>query len=382
MSFDFKRRLVGLQDKMEESGLDLVVYGSCQNFQYLTGLLIDWRHSTDLGSQANNVFVPREGEPILTVGEEWAKQAAQKWVKDVRTFGEKDSFEKLITKVLIDVGVAGKNVGLGDHVWGSTVTEIAKAMKNPVLHKAENLMDSIRMIKDSGEIERLRKVGKLTDKAVEAVIPKIKKDVTQRELRVELEYEGRKRGASDVSFPPWIGFVKSGSEVSANLVAVPIDEGLAPGTSIAFDNGFVLDGYCSDFGRSFYFGPASKEVKKGYEALQQSVVETVDKMKEGSERACDVFPAIEKTLDKLGYGDYLRARLPMKSVGHNIGVEVHEPPWLDPDYDQMLQSNMVMAIEPKLWHAGEYYLRVEDIVLVGKKKTEFLTNFDRELFQL
>jgi Xaa-Pro dipeptidase len=72
----------------------------------------------------------------------------------------------------------------------------------------------------------------------------------------------------------------------------------------------------------------------------------------------------------------------MKSVGHNIGVEVHEPPWLDPDYDQMLQSNMVMAIEPKLWHAGEYYLRVEDIVLVGKKKTEFLTNFDRELFQL
>jgi Xaa-Pro aminopeptidase len=255
-------------------------------------------------------------------------------------------------------------------------------MKNPVLHKAENLMDSIRMIKDSGEIERLRKVGKLTDKAVEAVIPKIKKDVTQRELRVELEYEGRKRGASDVSFPPWIGFVKSGSEVSPNLVTVPIDEGLAPGTSIAFDNGFVLDGYCSDFGRSFYFGPASKEVKKGYEALQQSVVETVDKMKEGSKRACDVFPAIEKTLDKLGYGDHLRARLPMKSVGHNIGVEVHEPPWLDPDYDQMLQSKMVMAIEPKLWHAGEYYLRVEDIVLVGKKKTEFLTNFDRELFQL
>ena len=70
MSFDFKRRLVGLQDKMEEFGLDLVVYGSCQNFQYLTGLLIDWRHWTDLGSQANNVFVPREGEPILAVGEE------------------------------------------------------------------------------------------------------------------------------------------------------------------------------------------------------------------------------------------------------------------------------------------------------------------------
>jgi Xaa-Pro aminopeptidase len=110
MSFDFKRRLVGLQDNMEESGLDLVVYGSCQNFQYLTGLLIDWRHWTDLGSQANNVFVPRKGEPILTVSEEWAKQAAQTWVKDVRVLEGKDNFEKLFRKVLSDLGVSVKKV--------------------------------------------------------------------------------------------------------------------------------------------------------------------------------------------------------------------------------------------------------------------------------
>jgi len=176
--------------------------------------------------------------------------------------------------------------------------------------------------------------------------------------------------------------VKSGSKVSSNLVTVPLDEGLKPGTSIAFDNGFVLDGYCSDFGRSFYFGSASKEVKKGYQALQHAVVETVDKMKEGGMRVCEVFPSIEKSLDKSGFGNYLRARLLTKSVGHNIGVEVHEPPWLEPKYDDVLKSNMVMAVEPKLWHAGEYYLRVEDIVLIGKKKAEFLTNFDRALFEL
>lgn len=224
--------------------------------------------------------------------------------------------------------------------------------------------------------------SKLTDEAVEAIIPRIKKGVTQRELRVELEYEGRRRGASDVSFPPWVGFVKSGSEVSANLVTSPLDEGLRRSTSIAFDNGFVLDGYCSDFGRSFYLGPTSMKVKKGYEALQQSVVKTVDRMREDSIKVSDVFPAIEKTLDKLGYGDYLRARLPSKSVGHNIGVEVHDPPWLEPKYAEALKSNMVMALEPKLWHSGQYYLRVEDIVLVGKGKTKFLTNFDRKLFQL
>jgi len=382
MSFDFRRRLFGLQEKMEELDLELVVYGSCQNFQYLTGLLIDWRHGIDLANPANIIFIPRKGETILTLSEEWAKQAAQTWIKEVRTLGENDSFEKMIRKVVSDLDLNVKKVGIGDHVWGSTITEIIKAVKGASFFKAEHLMDHIRMIKDPGEVERLRKVAQLTDKAVEAVMPKIKKSVTQRQLQIEVEFEGKCLGASDVSFPLTVGFVKSGSEVSPDPFTYPKDKGLVPSTSIAFDVGFVLDGYCSDFGRSFYFGPPSMEVKKGYEALQQSVVETVDKMKKGSTRVCDVFPAIENTLDRLGYGDYLRARLPTKSVGHNIGVEVHEPPWLSPEYDDILRSNMVMALEPKVWHAGEYYLRVEDIVLVGSRKTMFLTNFDRQLFQL
>jgi len=382
MVFDFKRRIVGLQEKMDELGLDLVVYGSCQNFQYLTGLLTDWRRSVDLGDKANLVFVPKKGAPVLTVGEEWEKIASKSWIKDVRTFSEKESLAGLIQNVSSDINFRGKKVGVGDHLWGTTLLELKKVLKNPVSVCAEGLMDPVRMIKDSGEIERLRKVAELTDKAVDAVMSKIKKGVTQRELIIELEYEGRRLGASDVSFPPWIGFVKSGSEVSSNLVTVPVDEGLKTGTSIAFDNGFVFDGYCSDFGRSFYYGSAPREFKMGYEALQHGVVETVDKMKEGSMRVCDVFPLIEKSLDTSGYGDYLRARLPMKTVGHNIGVEVHEPPWLDPKYDDLLRSNMVMAVEPKLWKAGEYYFRVEDIVLVGQKKTEFLTKFDRDIFQL
>jgi len=382
MNMDFKRRLTELQEKMGESDLDLVVYGSCQNFQYLTGLLIDWRHGIDLESDANLVFVPRRSEPALTVGEEWENMAHETWIKNVRTVGDKEDHGRMIQNVLKELDLSGKNVGVGDHVWGSTFVELSRALKNPCFFKAEHLMDNTRMIKDSGEIQKLRKVAELTDKAVAAVVPRIKKGATQRQLRIELEFEGKRLGASDVSFPPWIAYVKSGSEVSSTLVTVPVDEGLKARTSIAFDNGFVVDGYCSDFGRSFYFGPTSTEVKKGYEALQHAVVETVDKMKEGSMRVCDVFPLVEKSLDTSGYGDYLRARLPMKSVGHNIGVEVHEPPWLDPKYDDLLRSNMVIAVEPKLWKAGEYYFRVEDIVLVGKKKTEFLTKFGRDIFQL
>jgi Xaa-Pro aminopeptidase len=367
---------------MEETGIDLVVYGSCQNFQYLTGLLVDWRHCIDLGSQMDTVFVPRKGEPILTLDEASSEQATHTWIRYVRVLKKGERYGKLIEKVVSDLDLKGRKIGLGDHLWGSTTVEILKAVEATDFCKAEGLMDHLRMIKDEGEIERLRKAAQLTDEVMEAVVPKIKQGVTQRELALEVENQGKRLGASDVSFPPTAGFVKSGSEISTNPFTYPKEKSLEPSTSIAFDIGFVVDGYCSDFGRSFYFGSASTEVKKGYEALQQSVLETVDKMVDQSMRVCDLFPILERTLDSLGYGDFLRARLPTRNLGHNVGVEVHEPPWLSPEYEEILRKNMVIALEPKLWHAGEYYLRVEDIVLVGSKKTEFLTNFDRKLFQL
>lgn len=380
MSMNFKRRLTGLQERMADLGL--VVYGSCQNFQYLTGILIDWRRGTDLGSGANNVFVPREDRPILTVAEASSEHASQTWIKDVRVLERGGNYGEVIEKVVSDLDLKGGKVGLGDHVWGSTAVDIAKAVDGVEFHSAKALMDRLRMIKDPGEVARLRRVAELTDRVMEGVLPKIVEGVTQRELALEVEFQGRLLGASDVSFSPTAGFVKSGSEVSANPFTYPREEGLVPGTSIAFDIGFVMDGYCSDFGRSFYFGPAGTEIRKGYKALQQGVLETVDEMHDGSMRVCDLFPTLERTLDRLGYGDYLRERLTTGNLGHQIGVEVHEPPWLSPAYDEPLRTNMVMALEPKIWHAGEYYLRVEDIVLVGPLRTEFLTNFDRELFQL
>jgi len=382
LDFDYKRRVAGLQKKMEETDLDLVVYGSCQNFQYLTGILIDWRHGIDLGNEANTVFVPQNGAPRLTLAEEYSSQATKTWIKDVRVLDKEKKYSELVGQIVSDLELKGNKIGIGDHVWGSTITETAKAIKHVDFYKAESIMDNLRMIKDQEEIKRLRKVAKLTDQAAEAVLPKIKKGVTQRELELEIEFQGKLLGASDVSFPPTVGFVKSGSEVSQNPFTHLKEKGLVSGTSIAFDIGFVMDGYCSDFGRSFYFGPANAEVKKGYEALHEGVLETVDKMRDSSLRACDVYPELEKTLDRLGYGNYLRARLTTKNLGHNIGVEVHEPPWLSPAYGETIREGMVMALEPKIWHAGEYYLRVEDIVLVKSRKTEFLTNFDRELFQL
>ena len=379
---NFSRRLAGLQERMEARGIDLVVYGSCQNFQYLTGLPVEWRRGVDLMHPKDNVFVPREGEPILTLAPGSGRHGVDSWIGDTRVLERDESYPGMVKKVAMDLGWEEGRIGVGDHVWGSTWREVARSFSGARFRGAETLMDDLRMIKEPGEIAALRRVARVTEEVMGDVVSEIESGTTQDELRIVIEMLGRKAGANDIAFPPNGLFIKSGSEPTAEPYSYPRDEGLVAGTSIAFDVGFVMDGYCSDWGRSFYWGPVGEDIRKGYVALQRAVVETVDKMHEGSMRVCDVFPSIEGFLDEDGYGEYLRARLPHGTVGHQIGVEVHEDPWLKPANQHELREGMVMCLEPKLWRAGEYYLRVEDMVLIHKDRAEFLTNYDREQFQL
>ena len=379
---NFSRRLKGLQERMEARGIDLVVYGSCQNFQYLTGLPVEWRRGVDLMHHEDNVFVPREGEPILTLAPGSGRHCEDSWIGDTRVLDKDESYPGMVKKVAMDLGWEEGRIGVGDHVRGSTWREVARSFNGARFRGAANLMDDLRMIKEPGEIDSLRRVASTTEKVMGDVISEIESGTTQDELRIVIEMLGRKAGASDIAFPPNGLFIKAGSEPTPEPYSYPRDEGLVAGTSIAFDVGFVMDGYCSDWGRSFYWGPVGEDIRKGYVALQRAVVETVDKMHEGSMKVCDVFPSIEGFLDEDGYGEYLRARLPHGTVGHQIGVEVHENPWLKPANQHELREGMVMCLEPKLWRAGEYYLRVEDMVLIHKDRAEFLTNYDREQFQL
>ena len=262
------------------------------------------------------------------------------------------------------------------------------AIGSPELSDASQLLDHLRAIKEPEEIDRLRSVAKLTDDVMNTVIGSIRDGISQRDLMLEMEAQARRRGASDVSFGPWACFVKSGSSdtqqsLGERVTSYPIDEGLVMNSAITFDVGFVMNGYCSDWGRSVYWGTPPDEVRKAYAALCESMVKTVGGMNDGDMRACDVYPTIEQHLDTLGFGDQMRARLgTVKVMGHQIGTEVHENPWLKPEQTEPLRAGMVLCIEPKLWVPGEYYLRLEEMVHITNAGAEFLTSFDRSLFEL
>ncbi len=379
---DFEGRLESLQKAMSESGIDLTLYGSCPNFQYLTGLALGWRSGIDRIRKEDILLVPMEGKPALILSALSAQNIGDCPIGDVRILQRGEPFAKAITKAAEDVGWSGGRLGIGENLKTASWLEVLRSFKGAEFCDGDMLLDHLRMIKEPSEIEALRLAARHTDQVIETIIPKITSGVTMRELGLEIELSGRRMGAEDVSFPPVAGFIRSGSQPSGSIYGYEMDEGLEPGTTIFFDLGFVIEGYSSDWGRSVYWGKAGTEVKEGYRALQNAVVDTVGRMKPQNMRVCDIFPSIEASLDKAGFGDYLRARLSTGEAGHQIGIEVHEDPWLIPENTQPLQKGMVMCIEPKLWHDGEYYLRVEDMVVVNENGAEFLTNFDRELFEL
>jgi Xaa-Pro aminopeptidase len=377
---DYRKRLESLQSLMEEKGLDLIIYGASPDFQYLTGTKVEWRKHRDLNYPADSIFVPREGEPIIMVGLGNRSKIKECWIEDQRTLGMFEDLKPLVKNIMADLEYP-ETIGVGEYTWGSLVLAVANYSRGATFKSAEGLLDKMRMIKDSYEIEKLRRVAKLTEAVMGKVIDEIDEEATMQNLSLKIEHLGRGLGATDVSFPSTAGFCKSGSEPVGVFNYEP-DQPLESKTSIAFDIGFVLDGYCSDWGRSVYYGEPEEHIEKAYPALMTAVVETIDAMGSEVQRVDQVFDHIEMVCDREGYKDRLLERLPDRMVGHQIGIEVHEDPWLKPDQSQELVDGMVFCVEPKLWHKGEYYLRVEDMVLIKNGKAESLTTFDRELFQL
>ena len=377
---DYRKRLEGLQGLMEERGLDLVVYGASPDFQYLTGTSVEWRKHRDLNYPADSVFVPREGEPIIMAGMGNNSKIADCWIEEKRPLGMFEDLRPTVKKIMEDLGFPSK-IGVGEYTWGSLVLAVANYSRGATFKSAEGLMDRMRMIKDSYEIDKLKRVAKLTDAVMGKVIDELGEESTMDNTCLKIAQLGKGLGATDLSFPTTAGFCKSGSE-PVGVFNYDRDQTLEQGTAIAFDIGFVLDGYCSDWGRSVYYGEPAEHIEKAYPALMGAVVETIDAMGGEVQRVDQIFDHIEMVCDREGYKDRLLERLPNRMVGHQIGIEVHEDPWLKPGSTQELVDGMVFCGEPKLWHKGEYYLRVEDMVLIKNGKAESLTKYDRELFQL
>ncbi len=367
--------------KLNESGLDGLLFASGANFQYVveSNSYFWQRYCFNLDEPVAGariipeamVYLNKDGKStILTTP--LLKEHFDTTLNDV-VVSYMDQFEDELTKI-----IDGKKIGIGRdcEAW-------FRKTLNVKLIEVEDIFYDLRRIKDEKEIALMTKLGKFTDDAVMYVCKHLKPGMTMFEAERMIVDYGLKTGMADLSFPPTCGFKTRNTENAQNIEPFENDRKLVEGTMIAFDIGYMDRGYCSDWGRTVYYGKPPELVKKGYEALQAGETYMVSKIVPGVTKFGELYGFICDNVEELGYYDYLRfKRDETGGNGHHIGSEVHELPFLVPGDDLVLEPGMIFCSEPKMFFKNEGYMRVEDMILVTEDGAEFLTNFPRDLFEI
>lgn len=229
-------------------------------------------------------------------------------------------------------------------------------------------------VKQPYELEAIKKACDITDKAFNALLAKIKEGMSENDLAAELEYLMRSYGASGTSFSTIACFGENSS--------VPHHETglrrLKFGDIILLDFGCKFGGYCSDCTRTFLFGDDKKHgnFKTAYEHVLKAHMLVKEQLTDGvTGREAD---AIAR--------DYLKAngldKFFSHSLGHGIGVNIHEFPRLSTRSEDILKNNMVFSDEPGVYFEGDFGIRIEDTVTLQNGQTVSLTNSDKKLLIL
>lgn len=227
-------------------------------------------------------------------------------------------------------------------------------------------------VKNDSELEAIAKACDIAEEGFLKLLPEIKEGMTESEIAALLEYNMRTLGAYSVSFDTIVAF--------GAHAAVPHhetgDTRLKFGDEILIDFGCKVDGYCSDITRTFLFGDDGKhgEFKNAYQAVltahEKVKAELVSGMTGG-----DADSIARNYLEEKGYGKYFT-----HSLGHGIGLNIHEFPFVRRGGADVLVDGMVFSDEPGVYVAGEYGVRIEDTVTLkdGKVKS-FMHKTDRNL---
>ncbi len=245
-------------------------------------------------------------------------------------------------------------------------------LKQAGVEKIENSAEkaaSLRAVKTPDEVEKIKKSQEITDKTFTCILDEIKEGMTEKELDCVLKSLLYRNGADDLAFDPIVAFGANTSKPHAH----PGDTKLAPNSFITLDFGAKYANYCSDMTRTVVFGTPSDEMKEVYSYVLTAQNRALEGLfagisgKEGHFLAADYFK--EKNVEKFF----------THSLGHSLGIDIHESPNLSPKYDAPIPENAVTSVEPGLYFPKKFGVRIEDIVLFTKNGVINLTNSEKKL---
>jgi Xaa-Pro aminopeptidase len=372
--FDYAARRHRLGERMEAEGIEVLFLAPSADLEYLTGLErqvpnfgeVSYAHGWITGA-----FLRREADPIFVLPRMYATfDLPVQPDGEVVIVNETDDGLAAFERVVRGLGRTG-SVAVGDRVWGEAVLNLGRVVGFDHLQTGSRLVNELRRVKDADELAAMGRAIATVDEAMATVSPLVVPGVATASLAEAVEHELRRHGSRCPSFTThmFTGFEPDDYDSGTATAWTPMPEG----TSVMFDFGGVVDGYCSDFGRTVYCGAPPDDYREIYDVMLAAQESGRAAASTGA-AARDVNAACRRPIEEAGLGEHFRHRM-----GHGIGMNVHERPFLSPEDDTVLEAGMTFTDEPSIMIPGRFSVRIEDIIVVEDGGGRILNSYPKEL---
>lgn len=235
-----------------------------------------------------------------------------------------------------------------------------------------NLVEALRESKDADEVELIRHAGMIATRALAKTLKEVRPGMSELNVAGILEHALRDEGSEEFPFPAIVASGPRAALPHARASARVIERG----DLLLLDFGAQYKGYCSDVTRTVVVGPATSEQREIYEIVKHANAVAAHSVRAGM-KGQDADGLARRYIEDRGYGEAFG-----HSLGHGLGLEVHEAPRLAKTVETLLGEGAVVTIEPGIYRPGWGGVRIEDDVHLAASGPEILTDFTRELLEV
>ena len=359
-----KKRIVRIKEMFSQINIDTLMVFIDENRRYLSGFR---GHDTQFDESAGALFISESGL-ILATDSRYAEQASKE-APLYEVICCRKGLPKQIPTILKTLGtkkLGFESVRISHLDYKKIEKEIKSSGLKVKLVETENIVESLREIKNETEIQSIKKALLIAESVFSGIQGYIRAGITEKEAAWKIEKGIREAGAESTSFPT---IVASGPN-SALPHAIPSDRKFKDGEPILFDWGAKVDGYCSDISRTIVIGKPDEIFKKVYNTVLDAQSMAIKAIRPGAD---------SKSIDRIARNHIEKAGFKGMfghGIGHGTGLSIHEQPRLGPLNNSKLKSQMVFTIEPGIYIPGWGGIRLENMVVVRKNKAEVLNKLD------
>jgi Xaa-Pro aminopeptidase len=350
------RRLAAIRTLMIKSRLQALLVTEMAHVRYLTGFS---------GSSGLCVITPEK--QFFITDRRYESQAPL----------EVDGFTIIVAKqhlfpLITEKSLISRKARIGfesEHISVADMNNLKKLLPGRHFVPATKILETVTAVKDDGEIALIRYAVQITDKAFKKILNLVRPGIRECDIAAEISYWHRKYGAECDAFDPIVASGERGALPHASAS----DKIIRRGEMVVLDFGCRYCGYHSDLTRTIAVGKPLPKMKKIYNIVFEAQKKAIDTVHHGV-AARSVDAAARKYIRQTGNGRYF-----IHSLGHGLGIQVHEPIRLSALSTTILKTGNVVTIEPGIYIPGSGGVRIEDDVVVRENGCDVLTTAPKEL---